>query len=493
MKKRSLPNYDINQIKVELMNTKKMYESQKETNLNLKNKNKNLVEENNKLSLENKKLSEEKEKLELQIEEYKRMIFKKTTKEKDNINEKGNWKIRNKKTKERTKSSYRRQIPDESKVTKNIYFEIQNCNECWTKLTRKKHLTRYLEDIILPTVDKIPALNIEKHIVGVWYCSKCHKRKKAKVSWRQRVEIWENVKILVWYMIAIMRLTFSQTRTLIKDLFWMKFSDWEITIIQREHAWKLSGEFENIKERIWNQKWNHIDETTWKVQKETENDWWYCWILKWTETSEVIYLLWKNRWKFNAEELIKWASEEMVWITDDYWAYKNIFKYHQLCWAHPHRKLRDLANSWILDKLKIEICKTTYEAFSKLYKDLKENLTEPFNIEKNLIIKNKFIERFEEISKIIWNEPEKLKKIKESLIKNKQYYFTCLEHEWIPCDNNEAERSIRHIVLKRKNSFWSKTSVGAKTMSILYSVLISYRNKDPNKFFDEYKRLLENH
>jgi hypothetical protein len=56
-------------------------------------------------------------------------------------------------------------------------------------------------------------------------------------------------------------------------------------------------------------------------------------------------MLGKSRGKGNAEELIEGMSEESVGISDDYGAYKNLFKYHQLCWAHPYRKLRDLAKS----------------------------------------------------------------------------------------------------------------------------------------------------
>jgi len=42
--------------------------------------------------------------------------------------------------------------------------------------------------------------------------------------------------------------------------------------------------------------------------------------------------------------------------------------------------------------------------------------------------------------KIEGNEPEKLLKIKESLRRDKDKYFTCMLHEGIPLDNNAAER-----------------------------------------------------
>ena len=67
---------------------------------------------------------------------------------------------------------------------------------------------------------------------------------------------------------------------------------------------------------------------------------------------ERVYTLWATRWGWNAE-LLKGDSTS-VWISDNYGAYKNMFNGHQLCWAHPVRKMKDLVNSQRLNKLQIE-------------------------------------------------------------------------------------------------------------------------------------------
>ena len=48
-----------------------------------------------------------------------------------------------------------------------------------------------------------------------------------------------------------------------------------------------------------------------------------------------------------------------------------------------------------------------------------------------------------------------------------------LEDEKIPLTNNEAERTIRHSVMGRKNFHGSRTHRGAKTAQILYTVIES--------------------
>jgi Transposase IS66 family len=97
--------------------------------------------------------------------------------------------------------------------------------------------------------------------------------------------------------------------------------------------------------------------------------------------------------------------------------------------------------------------------------------------------------RLDQIAMPNTNDPKKLATLKESLRKNRESYFTCLLHDGIPPDNNKAERSLRHLVLKRKISFGSKTEEGAKTMSVLASVLLSLFWSKPKDFFGEYVRV----
>jgi len=94
--------------------------------------------------------------------------------------------------------------------------------------------------------------------------------------------------------------------------------------------------------------------------------------------------------------------------------------------------------------------------------------------------------RFTVISTPSPEDPKKLATIKESLRKNTNAYFTCLLFDGIPPDNNKAERSLRHLVLKRKISFGSCTQKGANAMSVLASVILSLWWRRPKNFFQEY-------
>jgi len=86
-------------------------------------------------------------------------------------------------------------------------------------------------------------------------------------------------------------------------------------------------------------------------------------------------------------------------------------------------------------------------------------------------------------------DPAPLSKIKAALRKNKEKYFTFLRHPGIPVDNNKAERALRHLVIKRRISFGSKTQRGAETTSILASVILSLKWNDPENWFQKYLKL----
>ena len=150
----------------------------------------------------------------------------------------------------------------------------------------------------------------------------------------------------------------------------INISDWEIARILQKSSVSLLGEYESMKERIRGWPWVHYDETVWNVQSWDEKR--YARTMVGTEGVERVYVLGTSRWWWNAESL-KWESTA-IWISDNYWAYKNLFDNHQLCWAHPIRKMRDLVNSKNLTKLQREQCSVSYDGLRRVHNTLLEML-----------------------------------------------------------------------------------------------------------------------
>ena len=135
-------------------------------------------------------------------------------------------------------------------------------------------------------------------------------------------------------------------------------------------------------------------------------------------------------------------------------------------------------------------CTGSYQTFSNLYADLEETLSGKYQKDLWLQKRDVYISRLQEIAVQTVDDPQKLKTIKQSLSDNAEKYFTCLLQPGIPADNNKTEQGLRHIVLKRKISYGSKSQKGANTMAILCSTLLSAWWNKPANFFVAYNQML---
>lgn len=466
---------------IRLHNLEKMYANQVKANGKLKKKIKRLEKENAILRKENQELREKVQRLELMVEELQRMVFWKTSKP---WNDKTSKERTPTQQKQRSKESYRRPAPSEDVVTECVEHAVSWCKHCWWELEKRTYTTRYLEDMILPQEEETPYKETIQEEIEKWYCVMCKKRTSAKYIQPQICTLWNNVRKFVVYGITVLHLSYSQLKNYLETVARISISDGEIVNILMKESAQKRGEYENMKERIRAWPFVHYDETSWRVQSLSEGNYArVMWDAKWEER---IYLLWANRWKWNAEYL-QWEYE-LVRVTDDYPAYHNMNWAHQLCWAHPIRKLRDLSVSRKLNKLDLELCKLTYEQFRTLHADLL-SCCDMKKWEQRARVETRLLWHFDDVVKTRKWDPKKLITIKQTLQKRKEKYFTCLYVDWLPTTNNSAERALRPLVIKKKQCFGSKTSQWATMMEVLYSVVYSLFARWTTDFFSDYAQL----
>lgn len=467
---------------------------QKQIITRLQNENNKLRERVKILEAENLLLKSQFQDVMMQLEHLKKMIFgekksKNDEDKKDNGDNRGNGSAGSGGS--RGNKSYRRPVPDESEITDVEEFKIDNCPECGSRLTKKETAIRFIEDIQLAVNELIGDVKkvkkITKQIIEKGYCPHCRKWFSAIPVPSQTVMIGSNAKQFIAYSINVLRLTYEQTENILKDLYKFEISDGETAKILEEVSHTLYGEFEKIKKRILEALSAHLDETGWQTGNENN----YAWVLASGDTEEAVFVVGKSRGKGNAEDLLKGFNG--VRISDCYAAYKNLKGSHQVCWAHIIRKARDLADSDILEKDKKEFSKEIYFDLQSIFKDLKDILESEFNKEKRLKILPDFYKKLETIIDKIQTSKIKIKKLTDlanTMEKYKKQLFTCIIHKGVSPTNNKAEQKLRHLVLKRKNSFGTKSDKGNQILSINMSVILSTWWQNRDNFFQKFNQLL---
>lgn len=398
--------------------------------------------------------------LALQVEELRTMVFgKKQEKKRDDDLSPPKERV------ERTKESYHRPLPSDNEVTGTEDHPLSECATCHTTLIRTETKTCFVEDIPLPQKK-----TVVKHTVARGYCLSCKKWRSATPLPTTPVVLGPNVRRYVAYLSVVARQSYSQIQDLLLHTYQFALSEGEISKILRIEGNRLHPELERLTERIRGEPSVHLDETTWNLL-QSDGYRRYGWTMVGGASGEAVYLLGKTRGKGNAEKLL--GESTAVVVSDDYAVYRNLKNPHQLCLAHILRKLRDLAESLELSETLRSHCAGAYQTFASIYAAIEEaRISDDPTSSHHILLK-----RLRTFSNVHTDDPKKLANIRTQVRERTENYLTCLMHPGVAADNNPAERALRHLILKRKVSFGSLQERGAETLSVLVSVLLSFRKR----------------
>jgi len=457
----SLSKPEIQARMVELRNLRRLHAAQKVRLDFFKEENKTLKERVAFLETAYAKQQTINADLRLQMEELKTMVFgrKRKYEENDLDDTPPAQKM------PRSPDSYKRPLPNESDVTETKDHPIDACTHCQGAFSERETVHYFEEDIPLPQ-KKI----IIKHVVEKGYCASC-KRWSAGIPLPfANVILGGNAKRYVAYLSVCARQSYAQIRDLLKQTYDFDLSQGEIAKILEKEGSRMRPEYERLKARIRGEPSVHLDETGWNV---FVGDGYrrYAWTMVGGASSEAAFVLGKTRGKGNANDLL--CDSTSVVVSDDYAAYRNLNNPHQLCCAHILRKLRDLARSFEVTGETHDHCAFAYKTFAAIYADIEEARTSSNPAASHEVLH----ERLRAFSTSHSRDPAKLVRIKKQVSERAKNYLICLLHPSVASDNNAAERSLRHLVLKRKISFGSLSQKTADTLAVLLSVLLSFKQR----------------
>jgi transposase len=387
----------------------------------------------------------------------------------------------------RDEDSYKRTIPSDETATETIPLNVDHCT-CGGRLTNITTHDRYVEDIPLPdlTTDYEARL-VTKYLVQRGICIKCGKVASGQDLGGSVVSLGPNVRLLVCHLIAGLGMSYSQVVSLLLSLYGFTITDSEVArILQKQHQ-KWQPEYQQLLSDIRGSPIVHSDESPWPIQDLQGAG--YAWNLSDGLSPKVCFALQNSRGVTHAKVLFGEGSDQPFTgtrISDDYGAYRTLPGSQQLCWAHLYRCIRDLRYNDNLSEDQLPYVRWWYEQFAAIYQDLAMYLSEPFD---EVVRNTQADELWQRVQKLCQyslpatGEPEKLTRLKAQLTRaGKDKLFICLPNE-TPCDNNRAERDLRHLVIKRKRSFGSKSERGAQALATVLSICTTTWRMQPASYF----------
>jgi len=285
-----------------------------------------------------------------------------------------------------------------------------------------------------------------------------------------------------------LRIPYRKVKELFEVFFNMPFVSASAMAFDRTATQKGEPLYEDLKEKLRNAAAAHADETYWR-QDGIGHYVWYA-----GNDDLAVFHIDRHRSSKVAQSILG-KSFDGVLHTDGYAAYNAVnAKDRQSCLAHLIRKSKEIKQEILLRKPKFQdqrsirfctsvstLLKKACEIGQKLNNgDIEPNKTDAF--EKRLYsVLNSIC-----LTELADKNAETLRK--RLLDPKKEYHrlFTFLKHSDVQPTNNQAEQSLRNMVIFRKICMGTRSGEGSYSHSVLPSLVLTAKRqgKHPLEFFE---------
>ena len=353
------------------------------------------------------------------------------------------------------------QTPDE---TEDIM--ANNCTGCGASLEDCERILDYVTQVVsIPELK--PIVKEIRHYIMV--CKKCGERIQlhaARKRGSNAVVYDASVKSLVVYLSVVMFLPYGRIERFLREVFSLEISQGSLVNWVNEAKKNAAPAIEKIKESIMKSTVVGFDESGLYCNKK----------LNWAWIAQTVYftLLFHGNGRSHKELESRFGDslERMVAVTDRHSAYFTLnFLNHQVCVAHLLPELQ------YLNELDAE------QQWSRDVESLLQQAIHERNENPQAVIdKQPWLIKLDKLlTENLEHMAEQFGKLKNGLIKCRDYIFNFLENPAIPPDNNASERGIRKVKIKMKNSGTFRSDQGADAFLDLLSIIETTKkhNKSP--------------
>lgn len=400
----------------------------------------------------NGKLKKENENLKECRKTYTKMLFKGKTK-KENQSVRGG--------KEGHAGSFRAK-PEE--VSEEIDVTLTNCPGCGEAFPGCKRIyERIIEDLVIQT-----RIESKRYFIYQYQCKSCGKSSTAKspeIFGKSPFGRKTFATILIYRYRA--KVPLEKIGEILKEIHGLTISTSGIQGILAQAAVQFGEKYEQLKEMLKNGKILHADETHWRVNGEN----WWTWL--WSNEQVTVYTTENTRGHGIPEKLLK--GYEALLVRDGYDGYNCVACEQQICWVHLLRKAHEYCErEWATVPMKElkDILKQKYETMKTWH----AKIYTPEERKKYYEKKKKEFMKLAKQKK--WKGADAKTFLEEWIVQHQDRLVTFLKYQGAPSENNEAERSVRPMVVFRKITGGSRSEAGAKITDINMSIMETWKKQN---------------
>jgi transposase len=362
---------------------------------------------------------------------------------------------------------HRREKPE--RIDQRKTHRLKRCPCCDGPLQRCNRQRRRIIEDIPEEIEPV----VTEHTIHRDYCPKCRKHVEPVVpDALPRAAIGHHLIALTSWFHYGLGVTIDQVIDILSYHLQTKLTSGGLIDGWRRLAVILLVWYEQIGEEAKKSAYLHADETGWRVNGQG------CWLWCFTNDRNCYYMIEYCRGSPVLQSFFTEAFEGVL-ITDFWAAYDTVDAAdRQKCIPHLLREL---------EKVDQYNDSAQWQAFAK---KLRRLLRDGIRLRKRPdFTPQRYQSRMNRLNRRIVamarQEPADAdaRRLTKRLRRYGKYIFTFLNYDYVPYDNNFAERQIRPAVILRKNSQSNRSDRGAAMQSVLMSVYrtLRLRGLDPTQ------------
>ena len=362
-----------------------------------------------------------------------------------------------------------------STPSKQMVHAVERCPECECVLQggTVKRRREVIEIVLMPA-------EVTEHVVVERVCPLCTKRCVPKLGVKDgivgRHRFGPKLLGMITTLHEVGRMPVRRIQEHLQCLFGLRISVGAIEYALHSVATRGAAAVEAIRQQTRESAVVHADETGWREDGQNR----YVWVLA---TPNARYFEIGRR---NNEQIDSMLGESFngIVVSDFYKAYDHLLGEHQRCWAHLLRDVRELVGRYPKNR---SLARWAH-SLNRLYRAARASPTR--NAAERRAIRKRLERIATRICQPFIDSDAPQRTLCERILRYVHELFTFVVNRQVSPTNNEAERSLRPLVIARKVWGGTRSKQGSIDAMRRATLMDTWRVRGLNPFLEVQKLLL---